>query len=96
MASNSQFRDSLLKNETIEEATEEGIGWIFYFDSKKLNKTSLFLEIREYATVIGIDPATEPHLMWIAREGISAPLPPKWKPVYVIFLTSAIKFVATP
>ena len=38
-------------------------------------------EIVEYATtVIGIDPDTEPHLMWIAREGISAPLPADWKP----------------
>ncbi|XP_063959893.1 centrosomal protein of 164 kDa-like [Lytechinus pictus] len=38
-------------------------------------------EILEYATtVIGIDPETEPHLMWIAREGISAPLPADWKP----------------
>eukprot|EP00057_Strongylocentrotus_purpuratus_P014647 XP_011669121.1 PREDICTED: centrosomal protein of 164 kDa-like [Strongylocentrotus purpuratus] len=38
-------------------------------------------EIVKYATtVIGIDPDTEPHLMWIAREGISAPLPADWKP----------------
>ncbi|XP_071497412.1 uncharacterized protein [Diadema antillarum] len=38
-------------------------------------------EIHEYATaVIGIDPETEPELMWIAREGISAPLPADWKP----------------
>lgn len=37
-------------------------------------------EIREYATVIGIDPDREPDLMYIAREGINAPLPPDWKP----------------
>ncbi|KAK3096852.1 hypothetical protein FSP39_003949 [Pinctada imbricata] len=37
-------------------------------------------EINEYATIIGIDPHTEPHLLWIAREGISAPLPDHWKP----------------
>ncbi|RDD46116.1 Centrosomal protein of 164 kDa [Trichoplax sp. H2] len=37
-------------------------------------------EIREYATVIGIDPDLEPELMWIAKEGISAPLPPDWRP----------------
>ena len=40
----------------------------------------LFLEIKEYATFIGIRPDTEPHLMWIAREGINAPLPENWKP----------------
>lgn len=37
-------------------------------------------EIREYATVIGIDPDREPDLMYIAREGINAPLPSDWKP----------------
>ena len=40
----------------------------------------MITEIREYATVIGIDPDHEPELMWIAKEGISAPLPPDWRP----------------
>ena len=37
-------------------------------------------EIFEYARVIGIDPEKEPDLLWIAREGINAPLPSHWKP----------------
>ncbi|KAM7413541.1 hypothetical protein PAMA_020763 [Pampus argenteus] len=37
-------------------------------------------EIQEYAREIGIDPDSEPELMWLAREGIVAPLPPEWKP----------------
>ncbi|KAL8173400.1 UNVERIFIED_CONTAM: hypothetical protein K2H54_000329 [Gekko kuhli] len=37
-------------------------------------------EIAEFARVIGIDPAQEPELMWLAREGIVAPLPAEWKP----------------
>ncbi|XP_073513175.1 centrosomal protein of 164 kDa isoform X5 [Phyllobates terribilis] len=37
-------------------------------------------EIQEYARMIGIDPDTEAELMWLAREGIVAPLPPDWKP----------------
>ncbi|XP_041660210.1 centrosomal protein of 164 kDa-like isoform X1 [Cheilinus undulatus] len=37
-------------------------------------------EILEYAREIGIDPENEPELMWLAREGIVAPLPPEWKP----------------
>ncbi|XP_056013456.1 LOW QUALITY PROTEIN: trichohyalin-like [Ostrea edulis] len=37
-------------------------------------------EIYEYAQIIGIDPKTEPHLIYIAREGISAPLPDHWRP----------------
>ncbi|KAL4228939.1 hypothetical protein ACF0H5_011979 [Mactra antiquata] len=37
-------------------------------------------EIAEYAQCIGIDPDTEPDLLWIAREGINAPLPENWKP----------------
>ena len=41
------------------------------------------LEIYEYARVIGIDPIGEPELLWIAREGINAPLPEHWKPWFV-------------
>ncbi|KAM4566442.1 uncharacterized protein cep164 isoform 2-T4 [Odontesthes bonariensis] len=37
-------------------------------------------EIHEYAREIGIDPDNEPELLWLAREGIVAPLPPEWKP----------------
>ncbi|XP_074534837.1 uncharacterized protein cep164 [Halichoeres trimaculatus] len=37
-------------------------------------------EIQEYAREIGIDPENEPELLWLAREGIVAPLPPEWKP----------------
>ena len=51
--------------------------------STDLTKQILFAEIYEYATFVGIDPDNEPHLMWIAREGINAPLPENWKPWYV-------------
>ncbi|XP_034058688.1 centrosomal protein of 164 kDa-like isoform X2 [Gymnodraco acuticeps] len=37
-------------------------------------------EIHEYAREIGIDPERESELLWLAREGIVAPLPPEWKP----------------
>ncbi|XP_056612907.1 centrosomal protein of 164 kDa-like isoform X2 [Triplophysa dalaica] len=37
-------------------------------------------EIHEYATEIGIDPEREPELLWLAREGRVALLPPEWKP----------------
>jgi len=37
-------------------------------------------EINEYARVIGIDSKVDNELMYIAREGINAPLPPDWKP----------------
>lgn len=36
-------------------------------------------EVKEYAAFLGIDPDTEPHLMWIAWEGVAAPVPPPWK-----------------
>ncbi|NXY83501.1 CE164 protein, partial [Alcedo cyanopectus] len=32
-----------------------------------------------YAQAIGIDPEKEPELLWLAEEGIMAPLPPEWK-----------------
>ncbi|XP_064595665.1 LOW QUALITY PROTEIN: centrosomal protein of 164 kDa-like [Liolophura sinensis] len=37
-------------------------------------------EILEYARSFGIDAAKEQSLLWIAREGINAPLPEHWKP----------------
>ncbi|CAM37938.2 conserved hypothetical protein [Leishmania braziliensis MHOM/BR/75/M2904] len=36
-------------------------------------------ELEEYAEYIGIDPATEPELMWIAKEGLRAALPDGWR-----------------
>jgi len=37
-------------------------------------------EIDEYAEWLGMDPAEDVGLMWIAREGLKAPLPGAWKP----------------
>ena len=37
-------------------------------------------ELAQYAEWLGIDPSTEGGLMWIAREGLRAPLPKEWKP----------------
>ncbi len=37
-------------------------------------------EIDEYAKWLGLDPATDSDLLWIAREGLKAPLPDEWKP----------------
>lgn len=36
-------------------------------------------EIQEYAEYIGIDVEKEPDLMWIAKEGLRAPLPEGWR-----------------
>nr|XP_010792671.1 PREDICTED: centrosomal protein of 164 kDa [Notothenia coriiceps] len=44
------------------------------------NYTPSEQEIHEYAREIGIDPERESELLWLAREGIVAPLPPEWKP----------------
>ncbi|XP_063491587.1 centrosomal protein of 164 kDa isoform X5 [Symphalangus syndactylus] len=38
------------------------------------------VELLEFAREIGIDPIKEPELMWLAREGIMAPLPGEWRP----------------
>nr|XP_018666680.1 centrosomal protein of 164 kDa-like [Ciona intestinalis] len=44
------------------------------------NYVPLEEEIHEYARVIGLDPFVDADLLWIAKEGINAPLPPHWKP----------------
>lgn len=41
-------------------------------------------EIIEYAEFLGMNATTEKHLFWIARESLKAPLPPEWKPWYLI------------
>jgi hypothetical protein len=37
-------------------------------------------EIMEYAYHIGMDPEEDTRLLWIAKEGLKAQLPPNWKP----------------
>eukprot|EP01059_Diplonema_ambulator_P000444 TRINITY_DN10376_c0_g1_i2.p1 TRINITY_DN10376_c0_g1~~TRINITY_DN10376_c0_g1_i2.p1 ORF type:complete len:181 (+),score=25.34 TRINITY_DN10376_c0_g1_i2:32-544(+) len=37
-------------------------------------------DIKDYATYLGIDRATEADLYWIAEEGVRARLPEGWKP----------------
>ena len=39
------------------------------------------VEVAEYCRVLGLDPVAESDLLYIAREGIKAPLPKEWKPV---------------
>ena len=38
-------------------------------------------EILQFCEVIGLDPNTEGDLMYLAKEGTRAQLPPGWKPV---------------
>ena len=40
-------------------------------------------DILEYCEIIGLDPERDAKLLWIAREGIKAPLPPDWGPWWV-------------
>ena len=37
-------------------------------------------EVHDYAKWLGIDVDTEKELLWIARDGLKAPLPSEWKP----------------
>eukprot|EP01046_Picozoa_sp_COSAG06_P011722 COSAG06_NODE_673_length_13189_cov_211.299312_3_plen_763_part_00 len=46
----------------------------------------------EYALSIGIDPATETHLMWIAEKGFRAPLPAGWSE-RVDSMTGEVRYV---
>lgn len=41
---------------------------------------SSYSEIFQYAEFLGIDPIREKDLMYIAKEGLVAPLPEQWKP----------------
>mmetsp|Transcript_38438 Transcript_38438/g.105882 ORF Transcript_38438/g.105882 Transcript_38438/m.105882 type:complete len:318 (+) Transcript_38438:47-1000(+) len=37
-------------------------------------------DVHEYAEWLGMDPAAEEHLLWIAYRGVRARCPPEWKP----------------
>lgn len=43
--------------------------------------TRLYLEVLEYCKVLELDPIAEKEMLYIAREGIKAPLPTDWKPM---------------
>eukprot|EP00759_Apiculatamorpha_spiralis_P000432 PhF_6_TR10099/c0_g1_i1/m.15715 len=37
-------------------------------------------ELHEYAQWLGMDPELDKELMWVAEEGLKAPLPKDWRP----------------
>lgn len=39
----------------------------------------IFLEINDYAILLGIDPVKETHLLYLAKEGLMQALPDDWK-----------------
>lgn len=40
------------------------------------------VEVIDYATRLGIDPETEPHLLGLAKDGLMAALPKGWSPCF--------------
>ena len=44
-----------------------------------MNRDPTEEEVMDYAQFLGIDVDTEPGLLWIAREGLVAPVPQPWK-----------------
>ena len=41
-------------------------------------------EVIEYARWLGVEEGEDDTLLWVAREGLTAQLPPNWKPWYVV------------
>jgi hypothetical protein len=48
--------------------------------SDEAKRTRSCAEILEYAKWLGMDANKEKELLWLAREGLKAPLPKDWKP----------------
>jgi hypothetical protein len=42
----------------------------------------------EYARWLGVEEGEDDELLWVAREGLTAKLPPNWKPWYVVLFLS--------
>lgn len=68
---------------TMAKNNEDGNPLIFLFVFQKTYKIKIFIDanLSEYARLIGINPQSEKHLMWIAEEGFSQPLDNEWKTV---------------
>jgi hypothetical protein len=65
------------------EPTKEGTSFTISYNIHELYRRPLtHPEINEYAKFLGIDPIKELQFLWIAKEGLTAPLPPDWKAVY--------------
>ncbi|EKF28634.1 hypothetical protein MOQ_007612 [Trypanosoma cruzi marinkellei] len=58
---------------------EDGTVSIVLPDTCDLNNEPTREELLDYANWLGIDAEKEPHLMWIARQGLRTPLPAEWK-----------------
>ena len=57
------------------------------------------VDINDYCDVIGLNLEEDPDLVWIAKEGLKAPLPANWKPVFVhrsasLFLRKLARFLS--
>lgn len=61
------------------EPTEDGA----YISLDSTQSANPVAEIAEYAKFLGMDPAEDKDLLWIAKESLKAPLPSDWKPWYV-------------
>ena len=46
--------------------------------AEELREDSTVEDVQALAEFLGIDPTSEPHLMWIARQCLEAQLPPAW------------------
>ena len=64
--------------------------FLVFFDARR---DFFLVEIRNYCRVIGLDYDKEPDLVYIAVEGLKAPLPKGWKPMLV--LSASCRFVPT-
>ena len=47
---------------------------------------SMFPEVLEFASSLGINLDTEKHLLYLAREGLEAQLPQEWRPWLVLLI----------
>ncbi|RNC57387.1 hypothetical protein TcCL_ESM05007 [Trypanosoma cruzi] len=58
---------------------EDGTFSIVLPDTCDPNNEPTQEELLDYANWLGIDAEKEPHLLWIARQGLRTPLPAEWK-----------------
>eukprot|EP00668_Euglena_longa_P014109 GGOE01018081.1.p1 GENE.GGOE01018081.1~~GGOE01018081.1.p1 ORF type:complete len:429 (-),score=106.48 GGOE01018081.1:109-1395(-) len=87
-----ELQQSLMREPTTDPANAPFVpppGTVFEYDegghSTVLDDTAAqhqptAAEVHEYAQWLGIDVATEGELLWVARDGLTTPLPDPWRP----------------
>jgi B-box zinc finger/IQ calmodulin-binding motif len=69
-------------SESLDAATVDFLNEVSSARCLHLSENSVRLTVREFVEYLGIDMSLEPHLIWVAREMVCAPMPPRVEQIF--------------